>query len=384
MKTSIKTSLISLFSLIATGIALFQTYHFFSVRHGAAKLVSFCTFGSFDCEVIETSSYAEIFSGIPLASFAAGWFLTLFIISFFLRDKNKAKETLQVVFAMSIIGTLISLFYLYIMAFQIQKYCLLCLCIDAISIIILLLTISLKPKLSFSSINRKSVISFATVFASCFAVTIAVPKILEPKGFSQNITKKLIFEVINTPSVFLETGENTLTTGGNSNAPITVVKYSDFQCPYCKRAAQMIHPVLKKFPNQVRFVFKNFPLDSQCNKKVNSNMHPYACNAAKAVYCANKQNKFEAFYKSLFDHQESISDEKIDELAQNLNLNLDQFKTCLKSSESSLSITKDIEEGLRAGVKSTPTFFVNGKKIRGLLPTVVWFELIEEILAQKP
>ena len=79
---------------------------------------------------------------------------------------------------------------------------------------------------------------------------------LEPKGYSKIITKNVINEVINTPSVYLETGKNTLTTGGGEGAPITVVKYSDFQCPYCKRAAQMINPVLKKFPNQIRFVFK--------------------------------------------------------------------------------------------------------------------------------
>jgi protein-disulfide isomerase len=129
-------------------------------------------------------------------------------------------------------------------------------------------------------------------------------------------------------------------------------------------------------------VFRNFPLDSGCNRKMERPMHPYACEAAKYVQCANQQGKFEAVYEAFFQNQASFAPGKLSELAAGTGADTAKLTQCMNAPETAIALSRDIEEGIVLGIQSTPTFFINGHKYEGVLPPEAWKKLIEKLSAQ--
>ncbi|MBI3542118.1 MAG: thioredoxin domain-containing protein, partial [Deltaproteobacteria bacterium] len=119
--------------------------------------------------------------------------------------------------------------------------------------------------------------------------------------------------------------------------------------------------------DRIQVSFRNFPLDSDCNSAVQAHIHPYACLAARAALCANKQGKWQPMYDRLFANQRELSRDKITAFAQELSLDMKAFEDCLPSSEVDAAIKADVEAGVKAGLESTPTFFVNGRKVKGAI-----------------
>jgi protein-disulfide isomerase len=165
---------------------------------------------------------------------------------------------------------------------------------------------------------------------------------------------------------------------GPKNAPITIVKFSDFQCPSCKFGAFALHPILLRYPEKIRLVIRNFPLDPTCNREVPQGGHAHACEAAKIAVCANQQGKFKAVYEQFFEHQDEIAAGRVHGLAAGLGLDMAKIDECVTKPETMGAIKADIEEGIKLGVSSTPTFFFNGKKIEGGMPSEVWQKLLEQ------
>ena len=139
---------------------------------------------------------------------------------------------------------------------------------------------------------------------------------------------------------------------GGSDAKVTVVEFSDFQCPFCAKAAQTVKQIKEKYGKKVKFVFKQFPLS----------FHGQAKKAAVASLCANEQGS-ESFWKlhdELFSNQANLAPDKIKETAKKLGLDSSKFNTCLDENKFIGAVEKDIIQGRKLGVKGTPTFFVNG------------------------
>jgi protein-disulfide isomerase len=141
---------------------------------------------------------------------------------------------------------------------------------------------------------------------------------------------------------------------GNIHSGITLVEYGDYQCPYCG----MAHPVLKQLletkGNVIRFVFRNFPMQS---------IHQFSMTAALAAEAAAKQNKFWPMHDLIYENQELLSNELLSSLAQTLNLNLDQFQSDINSPSAFGKVNADFKSGLHSGVNGTPSFFINNIKI---------------------
>ena len=156
---------------------------------------------------------------------------------------------------------------------------------------------------------------------------------------------------------------------------VNVVEFSDFECPFCARAVQRLEEIRQKYGDKVKIVYRDFPLES---------IHPHAFRAAEAAGCAFEQGKFWEYHNWLFSNQAKFGegDKTFLAAAKELKLNDDQFKQCLSSGKRAAEIRKDIEDGTKYGVNSTPTFFVNGKAIRGALPLENFSELIDEELAK--
>ena len=161
---------------------------------------------------------------------------------------------------------------------------------------------------------------------------------------------------------------------GPANAPITLVEFGDFQCPYCKQWHQQTYqPLLAAYPGKIRVVFRDFPLTS---------IHPNAEPAAEAAQCANEQNAFWPYHDKLFD-TDTLSDAVYPQYAQDLNLNMTQFTACLSSHKYQAAIQADSDYATSIGVNSTPTFFINGLAVIGAQPIETFKQVIDQELAGK-
>jgi protein-disulfide isomerase len=144
---------------------------------------------------------------------------------------------------------------------------------------------------------------------------------------------------------------------GPENAAITLVEFSDFQCPFCYKAAAELAATLKAFPTQVRLVFREYPLES----------HSQAALAAAAAIAAHRQGKFWQLHDALFANRQNLSKPAITAMASKLGLDMKRFEADWSSKETAAVIARDVQDGDRAGVEGTPTVFINGKRYHGPL-----------------
>ena len=140
---------------------------------------------------------------------------------------------------------------------------------------------------------------------------------------------------------------------GNASAAIELVEYGDYQCPYCGRAYPVIKSIQEKMGDDLKFIFRNFPLQE---------IHENAVAAAIAAEAAAKQHKFWEFHDLLFEHQNQLSFNNIVKLAEKLKLDLEKFRADIEDAAIQQKVDDDFESGVRSGVNGTPTFFINGKK----------------------
>ncbi|MEK6625178.1 MAG: DsbA family protein [Bdellovibrionota bacterium] len=161
---------------------------------------------------------------------------------------------------------------------------------------------------------------------------------------------------------------------GASDAKVTLVEYSDFQCPFCAKGSQIVAELKKKYGNKLKVVFKNFPLP----------FHKQAMPAALAGLCANEQgtDKFWKMHDKMFGDQSKLEIADLKATAKSIGLDTKKFDDCLDTSKYEAAITKDMEQGQIIEVKSTPTFFVNGRIINGAREVEFFSDLIDEQLAK--
>lgn len=152
---------------------------------------------------------------------------------------------------------------------------------------------------------------------------------------------------------------------GNKDAPIVIVDYTDFQCPYCAKLLPIFKTLLKRYPKKIKIVYKNYPLRS----------HQFAKKAASAAMAAHLKGKFWEFHDRLYANYYRMSDEAIDNIRKELGLDTAEFETLMNSPKIERMIRQDILQGQNIGVRSTPTVFVNGKlqkdkRLEGFIETI--------------
>ena len=160
---------------------------------------------------------------------------------------------------------------------------------------------------------------------------------------------------------------------GSATAPIEMIEFSDFQCPFCLRADPTVQQVLSTYGDRIRFVYRHYPLPN----------HPFARPAAEAAACANEQGKFWPFHDRLFASPSKLSDADFKQYATDLGLNTAQFNSCVDTHKLKAQVDKDVKDGEEAGVNGTPAFFINGRMISGAQPFDVFKKLIDDELARK-
>ncbi|HEU4698256.1 MAG TPA: DsbA family protein [Gemmatimonadales bacterium] len=143
---------------------------------------------------------------------------------------------------------------------------------------------------------------------------------------------------------------------GPADAPVTLVEYGDFQCPYCGQAYPIVKAVQQRLGDDLRFVFRHFPL---------TEMHPFAQHAAEAAEAAGAQGHFWAMHDALYEHQSRLDDPALVRYAAALGLDADRVARALEEGTYAQRVQDDFLSGVRSGVNGTPTFFVNGARFDG-------------------
>lgn len=160
---------------------------------------------------------------------------------------------------------------------------------------------------------------------------------------------------------------------GAADAPVTLVEFSDFQCPYCSVAVGKLNAVLDAYPGKVKLIFKEFPLDT----------HSQAALAADAAIAAHQQGKFWQMHDALFAHRKELSRPLIVSLARQVGLDMKRFEADLDSTETKKTVERDIDDGDKAGVEGTPSVFLNGRKYNGSLELPAIKNVIDQELKGK-
>ncbi len=170
----------------------------------------------------------------------------------------------------------------------------------------------------------------------------------------------------------VQPGENDAVKGP-ANAKVTIIEFSEFQCPYCKRGKETVSEILEIYGEQVKLVFKHFPLTS---------IHPEAQKAAEATECAGDQGKFWEMHDWMFDNQKELAVDNLKTAAANLGMNSSEFDSCLDSGKYESKVKNDAEEAKRLGLSGAPAFFINDTLVSGAQPIEKFRGVIDAELAK--
>ncbi|MEK7516485.1 MAG: DsbA family protein [Patescibacteria group bacterium] len=157
---------------------------------------------------------------------------------------------------------------------------------------------------------------------------------------------------------------------GAADAPLTIVEFADFECPFSKDESTVVRELAARYPDRVRFIYRDFPL---------SDIHPHAERAALAGACAHEQGKFWAMHDKMFQNALALTDSDLKRYALEIGLNAAQFDSCLLTEKYRDEVRADYEAGVAAGVRGTPTFFIAGRKVEGAIPAPIFEQIIKQL-----
>jgi protein-disulfide isomerase len=160
---------------------------------------------------------------------------------------------------------------------------------------------------------------------------------------------------------------------GPANAPVVVIEYSDFQCPYCQRTSETMRRLVEKFPDKIRFVFKNHPLP---------NLHKHAQLAAEAALAAKAQGKFWEMHDLLFAFRDSLERADLESYAESIGLDMARFKADLDNRVYAVHVAREAQEAIDIGATGVPAVFVNGVYIKGSKPLKVYEQAVLAALGE--
>jgi protein-disulfide isomerase len=160
---------------------------------------------------------------------------------------------------------------------------------------------------------------------------------------------------------------------GSPDAPVTIIEYTDYQCPFCKRVQPTLKSLFKEFPDKIRFASMNNPLS----------FHKKALPAAMAARAAGKQGKFWEMHELLFENSRALDDANLVKYAQKIGLDIEKFNADRKSEELKAEILKEQQQAVKNGATGTPAFFINGKKLSGARPLAQFKTAVEDALKTK-
>ncbi|MDD9950366.1 MAG: thioredoxin domain-containing protein [Zetaproteobacteria bacterium] len=368
-------------SILGFSLSAYSLLHHLEVRKRGFSEAACNINETLSCDRAALSSYSEWF-GIPSAVFGLGTFLTAgILIGLAYRRGPKYHPHL---FLLSCLCGCTSIILGYLSFIELQTVCLVCIGIYGSSAL-LFTGSALLPEKSF--LNSKFLfqgvpqgLPFVTPLFAVIGAYILLEShfspLKQPRPHPATNATDSLPKVVNQPTLaeqpidipihptaYSGLGEDYRK--GPDEAPLTLVEFSDFQCPACRSMHYILQTILPEFEGKVRLVFRNYPLDPSCNPAMSRPLHSHACKTAVLARCAGRINKFWEFHDAVFQQQPEINDKNLHLWAKSVGLSEEQIKTCLAAPHILDKIKDDIQLGQQLGVQGTPSIYINGKKFLG-------------------
>ncbi len=361
-------------ALLGIAASVYSIQHHIEV-HANGQTDAACNINAqFSCDEVALSKYSEI-GGIPLGVFGLGYFAAMItLLGMGVWGGKSAKEHMQAYAVMVAIGVLTSLVLGGISVALLGKYCVTCMAIYGLTIlqgVALLVGREDVPKgfdvkNVFSGGTTAAIAVAAVVFGYSFLKPGSKPDINEAGDNAGKPVASISDKAEDIPiakSAYSGLGEDYRK--GGDNATVVIQEFADFQCPACQHIQGTLEEIHKEYGDKVLIVYRNYPLDNSCNSAIHNKMHEFACQAAVMSRCAGQAGKFWEYHKIAFEKQADINTNNIKAWGASVGLTPDQMDSCLNSKDMMDKVKDDITLGNKLNIDSTPTVYINGRKLLG-------------------
>lgn len=360
--------------LAAAGIWVSQLLvdvHIATVHTGAGDSGICAASSAFSCAEVASSWLSNI-GGLPIASLGMAFYAVVLILVGVRRfAPDKLPGIPDVLFFSALLGVLYSLFLGIGGKIVVGKWCPKCMFLYAINLGLFIaawLELPDGPKAAFGRtfkvFGTRAFWVAGILLAVCTigAQTLYVAQARAAIARYQAMQEKLGIS----PPVHKEVPVGNAPGKGSADAPVVIIEYSDFECPFCGRLARGLAAAAKQRPDLFRYHFKHYPMDDACNPNITRKFHEDACQAAKAGVCAQDQGRFWEIHDLMFANRTRLKPKDLVTYAAQIGLDVDRFAACVDDPATVKRVQADIAEGKKLGVGGTPTFFVDGWKQVGV------------------
>ncbi len=376
-------------SAIGLGLSVWLTWQHFAVLRTGVP--SACNFGgAWNCDLVSSGEYSELL-GVPVSHFGTLFYGLTLVLSILGIVKDSYRKTVHALLLMLAVPSLLTSIGLFgLSALVIRALCLFCVGLYGTSLLFFLSLLpgagaALSEFRSGKDALRSPAMTLFVIGGLCGGLGSLL--LLRQMITSQRAANALAaamaakVSVPETPKPGLPPLDVPYAPQlGPKDAPISLVEISDFECPHCRKTMSVIDELRKAYPDKIRLVFRNFPLDEQCNPLVKRKIHEHACSAARSAYCAGQQGKFFEMAHALFEG--GADEEDHIPIARKLGLDEARFSRCLLSPEARSTILGDISAVSQHGVRAVPVVYINNRQVKGAQPIETYRAIIDEELAK--
>ncbi|MFW7382057.1 MAG: vitamin K epoxide reductase family protein [Oligoflexus sp.] len=372
-------------AVIGLVISLYSIQHHLDVKASGAT-DAFCNINqTFSCDDVANSKYSEDPWGNPLGVYGAGYFLGLIVLlGVALTKENHRRDALHGFTALVVIGALVSLILGSVSYFAIGSFCLTCIGIYLVCFLLAGILFFSRDAIP-GGFDFKSLTNGGSYALMTLLLAIAIFQMTKPPAGSPDLVLDEprspaqldeIMKQMEAKKKALERNQEILKIDrspysglgedyrkGSDEAKVVIVKFADFQCPSCAQAATRLKQIHQEFGDQVQIVYKNFPLNSQCNDGVQQQVFQYTCEASILTRCAGQYGKFWQLHDKIFENQSRIDRQRLELWALEAGLTSDQIEECRNSKDIMAKIKQDAQQATALGITGTPTIFINGMRV---------------------
>lgn len=379
---------IFILTLIGFILSIKLAHIYYVANYEKYALSSFCSINEFiDCDGAARSSVSQ-FWGIPLAYWGLFFYTTIIFLLFvdklknikFLKFLEVFKNPMSYITSLGVTAFMISMLLALLSLFKIHKLCILCVLTYIIDLIIAVIASSGKLNNVYASF-KETVFDFidgVKNYTNTFIVLLILAvSFLCYSGITYNFVphvkkQKAILKYRKIKKNPYRVKGNTL---GAENADVVIELYSDYVCPLCYIHNIMLHQAVKDFSN-IKIIHYNYPFDKECNPNVSVNMHPDACFMAKGAIAAKRQGNYWEMASLLYEKQPTTYKD-IEKLADELGFDKEKFLSDIESKEVVRELQHDLNRAYDLEIDSTPTMYINGDKVVGVMP---YYELEDKLI----
>lgn len=378
-----------LVSLAGTIVSFIATRQYISVKILGRESNSFCNLSqTVNCDQVYATSHADLF-GQPASLWGLLFFLWLVALSLMALRQEESSSSKTALFGtcFSFGGLIFCLYKAYVSFFVLEVVCLLCVATYILTFLgfvgwIGFLGFNWKP---WNFVKQPSAWIKPLLFTLFFmgaGLAVGIPQVQKriPKLDLQGLSVKELMQFHFSQSEYHFEIDERAPVWGNPSAKVTLVVFSDFQCPFCRRAAMHLQPMLYEFRDRIKLVFYHYPLDPSCNDQVRMKGHDKACLSAFAARCAQEHGDFWGFHDDIFKNQEDLSLERFTELAVKRGWPKQYMQHCIDDPVTADIVKAQITAANKIYITGTPTLLINNRRLTNWLHPGLLRAVIEEEL----